>query len=77
MTERPGSDSAQDFRPMDPRLKKQIAIVFLLSVIGSSFMIFFAVVDRTERYMEEERKKQESALIEDEPEQDLESPEIE
>ncbi|MFW7380379.1 MAG: hypothetical protein ACOH5I_16325 [Oligoflexus sp.] len=65
MMARSGKDAEQDFRPMDPRLKKQIAIVFILSVIGSSIMIFSAVVEKTEKYMEEEKKKTEAALTQE------------
>lgn len=34
-------------KPIDPRMKKQILLVFLLSMILSSLLIFFYVAGRT------------------------------
>lgn len=64
MNERPDSQEPEQ-RPMDSRLKKQIAIVFLLSVVFSSLLIYFTVVEKTEQYLEQERAAAEQELQDD------------
>lgn len=45
-------------RPLNPKTKKQIALVFLMSMIFSSFLVFFGVYTRTQMANEQFKLKE-------------------